>query len=337
MLEHVAHRRDTAKGTTAMHAAVIHEFGQPPHYEDFPEPRAGDGQVLVHMKAAGLHQIVRSLASGEHYGSTGMLPLIPGLDGVGVMEDGSRVYVGMPSPPYGTMAEVAAVDPMFCIPLPDSLDDYTAAAIFNPGMSSWLALRFRAGFQPGQHVLVNGATGTAGKLAVQIARQIGAERIIASGRNDRALSELLDLGADATIDLKLTDAEIVAAIASEVDSGGIDIVLDYLWGHPAETIIQGLMRHSLVRDAAHTRYVEIGQIAGPTVNLSAEALRGSALEILGSGGGSVPVEKVAEQFPEFLGLVASGDLKIDIDLEPLSTIEAAWQQPTSGRRLVFTI
>lgn len=321
-----------------MHAAVIHQFGQPPRYESFPEPEPDPGHILVRMKAAGLHHLVRSLASGSHYGSSEMLPLIPGVDGVGELEDGTRVYAGMPSPPYGTMAEMTAVNPMFCIPLPDTLEDHTAAAIFNPGMSSWLALQFRAQLQQGESVLINGATGTAGKLAVQIAKKLGAGRVIATGRNNKSLAKLPDLGADAVIDLKQAEDEIGAAVASEVDNGGIDIVLDYLWGHPTELVIQGLMRHSLVREASPVRFVEIGQVAGPTINLPAEVLRGSALEILGSGGGSMPIEKIAEQFPEFINLAASGDLKIDVDLEPLSNIEVAWQRkPTSGHRLVFTM
>ena len=153
-----------------MHAAVVRTFGQPPRCEEFPEPAAGEGEVIVQVRAAGLHPIVKALASGAHYGSSDALPLIPGVDGVGRLDDGTRVYFGMARPPYGTMAERTVVPRTMCLPLPDSLDDVTAAALVNPGMSAWLALTWRAQLARGETVLILGATGVSGQLAVQIAK-----------------------------------------------------------------------------------------------------------------------------------------------------------------------
>ncbi|MGH9585665.1 MAG: quinone oxidoreductase family protein, partial [Acidobacteriaceae bacterium] len=112
-----------------MKAAVVSSFGRPPQYGDFPDPDAAEGEVLVEVKAAGLHQIVRAVASGSHYSSAGTLPLVPGVDGVGRLADGKRVYFGATRPPYGTFAERTITRAAVCVPLPDGLDDVTAAAL----------------------------------------------------------------------------------------------------------------------------------------------------------------------------------------------------------------
>ena len=196
-----------------MQAAVVHTLGQPPRCEEFPEPTAGEGEVIVRVRAAGLHPIVKALASGGHYGSTDALPLIPGVDGVGQLDDGSRVYCAMARPPYGTMAARTVVPRTMCIPLPDSLDDVTAAALVNPGMSAWLALTWRAQLAPGETVLILGATGVAGQLAVQIAKLLGAGKVIAAGRNAQVLSTLPDLGADALLSRAQPEQGLIEEIA----------------------------------------------------------------------------------------------------------------------------
>src|SRR5215470_159190 len=180
-----------------MNAAVVSSFSAPPRYTTFADPQPGDGDLIVSVKAAGLHPIVRTLANGTHYGSTGELPFIPGVDGAGQLEDGTRVYFGTTRPPYGTFAEKAVTARWICIPLPDGLDEVTAAGIANPAISSWAALKARAKFVAGESVLILGATGIAGKLSVQIAKRLGARRVVAAGRNPRALEQLKDLGADA--------------------------------------------------------------------------------------------------------------------------------------------
>jgi NADPH:quinone reductase-like Zn-dependent oxidoreductase len=183
-----------------MNAAVVNAFGVPPRYTSFAEPVATDGEVLVNVSAVGLHRVVKALADGSHYASSNMLPLIPGVDGVGRLEDGTRVYFGMVRPPFGTFAERAVTAPHMCLPIPEALDDVTVAAIMNPGMSSWAAL-LRAHFVAGESVLILGATGVAGQLAVQVAKRLGARRVVASGRNPQVLEELEQRGADAVISL----------------------------------------------------------------------------------------------------------------------------------------
>src|ERR1700679_1357221 len=143
-----------------------------------------------------------------------MVPLIPGVDGVGRLEDGTRVYFGMVRPPFGTLAERAVTAPHMCLPIPEALDDVTVAAIMNPGMSSWAAL-LRAHFVAGESVLILGATGVAGQLAVQVAKRLGARRVIAAGRNPETLERLPMLGADAVISLAQPREALVAAFKNE--------------------------------------------------------------------------------------------------------------------------
>src|SRR5271156_4109978 len=188
-----------------MKAAIVLEAGKTPVYGDFKEPIAADGEVRINVTAAALSNVVRSRASGTHYSSSGDLPFVVGIDGVGRLDDGRRVYFVLPKPPLGSMSERTVVRSGQCVALPDGLDDVTAAAIANPGMSAWAAMKERAKLAAGETVLVNGATGTAGRLAVRIAKYMGAKKVIATGRNVEALKELKTLGADVTIPIGAAD------------------------------------------------------------------------------------------------------------------------------------
>ncbi|HVU68771.1 MAG TPA: zinc-binding alcohol dehydrogenase family protein [Ktedonobacteraceae bacterium] len=319
-----------------MKAAVVHAFGEAPRFEEFAEPMLAESEVMVNVLAAGLHPIVRMLADGSHYGSAHMLPLVAGVDGVGQLEDGQRVYFGLTRPPYGTMAERAAVPRSMCLPLPASLDEVTAAALFNPGLSSFLALRWRAQLKPGETVLVLGASGAAGRIAIQFARLLGAGRIIALGRNERILRTLPELGADVVISLNQSQEDLSKAIARESAQDGIHVILDYLWGSPTEAIIAGVTREGLTHTAPRVRLIEIGQMAGSTITLPASVLRSSGLEISGSGAGTAAVEQVIQAIPQFLEYAASGKLRIETTAVPLAEVEAAWRRPNlDNRRLVF--
>ena len=319
-----------------MKAAVLHTFGETPRFEEFAEPVPVEGKVLVEVLAAGLHPIVRSLAHGSHHGSTGTLPLIPGIDGVGRRADGRRVYFAGLRDPYGTMAERAAASARLCVPLPDSLNEFAAAALFNPGMSAWLALKWRGQLAPGETVLVLGATGTAGKLAIQMAKLFGAGKVIALGRNERILSTLPALGADVVISLEQPDEDLVAAIARESEQTGIHVIVDYLWGRPTEAVIAGITRKGLMHVAPRVRLVEVGQVAGDSITLPAPVLRSSGLEIYGCSAGTAPIERVMETIPQLVELAASGKLSVDVETIPLAEVESAWQRPAfDNRRLVF--
>jgi NADPH:quinone reductase-like Zn-dependent oxidoreductase len=316
-----------------MNAAVVESFEKPPRYTTFPDPVPTDDEILVNVTAAGLHPIVKALAKGAHYGSTGQLPLIPGVDGVGRNPDGTRIFFGGSRPPYGTFAERAITKTVMCFPIPDALDDATVAAMMNPAMSSWAALQHRAQFVAGESVLILGATGSAGQLAVQIARRFGAKRVVAVGRNPQALEETRSLGADATISLSQDHDALVSALRTEL-ANKIDIVLDYLWGPPAEALLAAIVQKGLDHSAGRLRYIQIGNSAGPNISLNAAALRSSGLELLGSGFGSVSMDKLFASLRAALQEAAKNPFKVRATIAPLRDVEKLWNSPEDGR-LVF--
>jgi NADPH2:quinone reductase len=318
-----------------VNAALVCSFEAPPRYTNFADPTAAEGETIVNVTAAGLHPIVKALAKGTHYGSSGILPFIPGVDGVGRKEDGTRVYFGVSRSPYGTFAERALAANKMCLALPDGIDDATAAGLANPGMSSWVALVERAKFVAGEGVLILGATGVAGQLAVQIAKRLGAKRVVAAGRNPPALAELKSLGADAIVSLDQEHEPLVASFRREVMEQGIDVVLDYLWGKPAEALLESISQKGLTRAAPRIRYVEIGESAGRTITLPGAALRSSALELIGSGFGSASMDQIFRALGKFFAAAAQTPFQMKIKVAPLRDVEQLWNENEKGARLVF--
>jgi NADPH:quinone reductase-like Zn-dependent oxidoreductase len=319
-----------------MKAAVLHELGDVPRYEDFEDPAAVQGEALVRVKAASLKNSDKMMANGAHYDSHSDLPVVCGSDGVGLLEDGRRVFCGGPRPPFGMMAERTVVSRLRCLPVPDNISDEVAAALPNPSLSSWLPLTWRAHLKHGETVLILGATGVAGKLAVQIAKHLGAGRVIAAGRNKSILESLHELGADATISLDVPDGTLRDAFVQETRTSHFDIVLDYLWGHPTEVLLDALTGHDTLAVSSRVRLIEIGEMAGAAVNLHAAALRSSAVEIYGSGGGGiVPPEAILEAIPRAWSLAADGKLRIDIETVSLAELGKVWPKDSKGRRIVL--
>jgi NADPH:quinone reductase-like Zn-dependent oxidoreductase len=316
-----------------MHAAVLHALGTPPRYEQFPEPAAGDAEVIVHVHAASLKPVDKQLASGSHYASPRQFPVVCGLDGVGHLSDGQRVFFGGTRAPYGAMAQRTVVRRAFCFPIPDGVDDETAAALPNPGVSAWLSLTHRARLTPGENVLILGATGLTGTLAVKIAKLLGAGRVVAAGRNPQALDTLHQLGADAIIHLDLPANELGPAFVREAGQSGFQVVIDYLWGRPAETFLATTTRKEFAAVTSETRFVQVGESAGPTISLPAAVLRSSALTILGTAG-IPPRDVLVDALHQVLTHAASGELRIETERVPLAEIESAWQRDQPRRRLV---
>jgi NADPH:quinone reductase-like Zn-dependent oxidoreductase len=316
-----------------MKAAVVNTPGELPKFQDFDEPTLQEGEVLIHARAAGVHPVVKSIASGAHYSASGSGPIIPGVDGVGTLEDGTRVYFGGARKPWGTMAERVAVPRSMYIPVPDGIDNVTAAAIANPGMSGWVALKDRAGLLPGETVLILGATGVAGQLAIQVARQMGAKRIVGAGRNVDALRSA---GLDEVIALNQPEDDLRKAFVAEAVAG-IDVVIDYLWGRPTELLLEALAKGFKAEATHRTRLVEVGASAGPSITLPASILRSIDLTILGSGFGAASIDRIFAAVSEFFALAAEGALKVDVDVVPLSDVETAWNRANKGRRIVLTV
>ena len=314
-----------------MKAALVQGPGRTPAYLDFAEPAPRLGEVRIRVAAAALSPLARGRASGAHYSATDAFPFVAGVDGVGRLDDGRRVYFGFPKAPHGAMAEATVAAEAFCVPLPDDLDDLTAAAIANPGMSSWAALTERAELKAGETVLINGATGTAGRLAVQIARRLGAGRVIATGRNAEALSAL---GADATIPL-IDDGAALEKIFAPVVGEGVDVVIDYLWGKSAESLLKAAAKAG--KSARPLRFVQVGAMSGADIVLPAAVLRASAIELIGSGLGSVPFDRLIRSIGAVLEAAVPAGFTIACKAVPLSDVERAWRENDAARRTVFTI
>ena len=333
-----------------MRAAVVESFDTPPTYRDFPTPAPGSPhEVVVDIVAAGLHPRVRSQADGSHYTSDDALPLVPGIDGVGRAPDGSLRYFVLPDTHVGSMAERTVVDVRRSIVLPPDCDPVQIAAAMNPAMSSWVALRQRISFTAGQSVLVLGTTGNAGRLAVQVAKHLGASHVIGAGRRPDRLAEIAGLGADVTVSLDgdKENGPVADALGSVVQikvlgadrlgraARDVDVVLDYLWGQPTADAMLAVVLLRTDRERP-LRWVEVGSVAGPTAAIPSAALRAARLQIVGSGQGSVPTEDIVAELPDLAAEIARGSLRIDTRTVALADIATAWTD-TSGRDRIVVV
>ena len=318
----------------SMHAAVVRSFDHPPCYETCDPPRpSGPDEVLADVLAVGLHPRVRSDASGRHYTSRGTLPMIPGIDGVGRLPDGRRVYFVVADGIQGSMAERVVVDLRRAVDLGEDVEALKVAAAINPAMSSWVALRRRVPLQPGQSVLVLGATGNAGTMAVQVAKRLGAGRVIGAGRNAERLAGLPSVGADEVVALA-EDSEITASRLAAA-AADVDVVIDYLWGQPTATAMMTLLNARSDRSRA-LDWIQIGAIAGPTIELPSVALRAANLRIQGIGQGAVSTETYLAELPSLVGEIDSGAIAVNVRPVALSDVESAWRHTDrAGERTVL--
>lgn len=316
-----------------MRAAVVRSFEQPPRCEEFDVPvPQGPDEMLVDVIASGLHPRVRSQAAGSHYTSTEELPLVPGIDGVGRGPDGELRYFVLPDTTMGAMAEKTVIDERRSIVLPDECDPIRISAAMNPAMSSWVALRKRIDFEPGQSVLVMGATGNAGQIAIQIAKHLGASHVIGAGRDPERLAVLDALGADATVSLAGDQEDVFEQLGDQ--AADVDVVLDYLWGETTAVAMRAILVNRTDRSSPIT-WIEVGAITSPTASLPAEALRGARLSIVGSGQGSVPTRDLLADLPELAYQISRESFQVSAEAIPLSDVERAWKDTSSQRRIVI--
>lgn len=324
-----------------MKAAVLYQPGQLPRYADVPAPSAPQpGEVVLAMRAAALKHLDRSQAQGTHYTSPAAGPVAPkiiGGDGVGLLPDGTRMF-GLGS--GGMLAEQALVRADRLVPVPAALDDATAAALPNAVAGAAMALRFRAGLQPGDTVLINGATGFTGRVAVQLARLYGAGRVVATGRNAASLQALPGLGADEVISLEQPAAQLTEQLRALHARTPIDVIIDYLWGSSAELLLQAVQGSGGFTH--RVRFVSVGSMAGDAVQLSSAVLRGTNLQLSGSGLGSWPRVALGKFFgsilPEAYELAAAGRLRVETVTMPLAAIEHVWDRAVpGGQRLVVLV
>jgi NADPH:quinone reductase-like Zn-dependent oxidoreductase len=315
-------------------AAVVSSFDIAPRYEEFSLPAvAGEHDLVIDVIAAGLHPRVRSQADGSHYTSTDELPLVPGIDGVGRGADGLLRYFILPDTTLGAMAEQTVIDARRSIVLPEDSDPIAVAAGMNPAMASWIALRRRVQFEAGQNVLILGATGNAGQMAIQVAKLFGAEQVIAVGRGGDRLAALRALGATDTVSL---DGDAVA-VARRLGQAGadVDVVIDFLWGEPAMAAMVAVVTDRADRGRPLT-WVQIGSVAGFTASIPSVALRAARLQIVGSGQGSVSTRDILAELPTLAQAITSGKIDVNARAVPLADVEQAWAEAAgSARRIVL--
>jgi NADPH2:quinone reductase len=303
-----------------MKAAVLHEHGEPPRIDEFDEPVEGDGHVLAHVTAAGINHLDLLKASGGFYTGPPPVPSVVGSDGVARLEDGRRVFFDSTTGPYGSMAERTLVDEKSLLDVPDQVDDEVAAALGNSGLAAWLALAWKAALEPGETVLVLGATGAVGSVAVQAAKTLGAGRVVAAARAGERLERLRERGADAIVELDVED-DLPAALTAATGDGA-DVIVDPLWGEPALAAMQA---------AAHdARHVQIGHMAGTTLELPATLVRSRGLQLLGFVVFDTPLELRRAAYTHLTRAAGRGEIEIDLERVPLEDVDEAWQRQQEG-------
>ena len=317
-----------------MRAAVLRETGTVPSLEDFPEPIARDDEVLLTVLASAFKPVDKQLAAGTHFARPREFPVVCGTDGVGRLADGSRVFFGGPSRPYGAFAERTTVRRSQCFAVPDGIDDAAAAAIANPGVSAWLTLTNRAKLAQRETVLILGATGVTGMLAIQIAKILGASRVVAAGRNPERLAALAAVGADATISLNQAPEQLTEAFRRQNSERRFDVIVDYVWGTPTEMLLAALTAQEFGASGSETRLVQAGESAGSTIQLHAAALRSTALTMMGTAG-VPPLEVLSAALAQVFGHAAAGRLRVETEQARLCDLESAWSRVSGSRRLVF--
>ncbi|BEJ11710.1 hypothetical protein CspHIS471_0201700 [Cutaneotrichosporon sp. HIS471] len=319
-----------------MKAAIVESAGSAPVYGDIAAPTPTGDQVVVNMTAAALSNLTKMRAAGTHYSGSTPFPFVPGFDGVG-KHNGERVYFALPDGKYGALGEQALVNRAFLRPIPADLDDATAAAIANPGMSAWGSMVHRAHLQSGETVLVNGATGTAGRICVQLAKLLGAGKVIATGRNVNELEQVKALGADVVIPFNLpgSEEEFKTAIVAEYKKG-VDVIVDYLYGPSASIILSAIPGN--LEDGHRVRFVNVGTAGGAgEIPISAALLRSSALEMMGSGLASIPMSVLLDSIGEVFKVASKIKLADDDVQVPLADISKAWAQKGAKPRIVITM
>jgi len=297
-------------------AAILHAHGAAPEPGDFADPDDAAGCVVVEVAAAGLHHLDLHKASGTFYTGPPALPSVVGTDGVGRLEDGRRVYFDTCVAPYGSMAERALVAADALLDVADGVEDHVAAALGNTGLAAWLALSWRAELRPGETVLVLGATGAVGSVAVQVAKLLGAGRVVAADLAQERLHHLLERGADAVVEID-TAAELDAALR-EAAGGHVDVTIDMLWGAPAVAAMQAAGRGA--------RHIEIGNMAGAELTLPAPLIRSVSLDVRGFSVAHPPVELRREAYLRLTDHAARGDVRVDVERVPLAGVAAAWER-----------
>ena len=302
-----------------MRAAVINSYGEPPAVESFELPRPAEGQETVEIELAGLNPVDLVIASGTFDAGQPPVPYVPGREGIGRLQSGERIWFDGAIPPSGSLAERAVIDSGSGIPVPDGTGPEQAIAFGVAGLAAWLSLQWRGRLQPGESVLVLGASGVVGQIAIQAARLLGAGRVTGAARSAAGRQKVLALGADAVVDTAAPD--LTAAIVRET-GGGPDLVIDGLWREPAAAALEAIRPTG--------RLVQVGNSAGRQSTITAGRLRGASLEIRGHRNFWAPREVREAAFRTMCGHADRGELEIEVEVIPLERAVEAWEKQAAG-------
>ncbi|HWX74841.1 MAG TPA: zinc-binding alcohol dehydrogenase family protein [Solirubrobacteraceae bacterium] len=316
-------------------AAVMHEYGKPPQFDSFDAPPApAEGQLLVEVELGGLNPVDIAFSEQRYVVPSPPLPYVAGIEAVGRVSasatpeiaPGARVYVDVPVVPHGTFAAATLAYAATAIPIPEEVDAGLACAVGIAGVAAFVSLEHRARLNPGEKVVVLGATGVVGSIALQAARLLGASAIVAVGRDRGRLRAARELGATASAEIG--EGDLTEAIR-EASGGPADVVIDTLCGAPAEAALEAL--------AIGGRLVQLGRSAAETMQLRSATVRGRALSIIGHTNGLTPPDVRRRAYEWLLARASTGELRVEVERVPLSGVAEAWvrQKASPGHKLVL--
>jgi NADPH:quinone reductase-like Zn-dependent oxidoreductase len=303
-----------------MRAVILRQYGSTPALGEFDDPRAADGEVVADVLAAGLNPVDLRRSSGTYYGGSPPLPSVAGKEGVAALPDGRRVYFDPAVEPYGSFADRTLLDTETVFDVPADLEPALAVCLGIAGLAGWLALEWSARLREGETVLVLGASGAVGQVAVQAARLLGAGHVVAAARSLDGLERAVELGADATV--PIGEAADLAEAIRDAAGGGVDVVVDPLWGDPAVAAVTACNRFA--------RHVQLGESAAAEAALSSAAVRGKPLSIIGHTNYAVPLEDRRAAYERMAAHAVAGELTVDFERVALEAAPAAWERQREG-------
>ncbi|MFO7573222.1 MAG: zinc-binding alcohol dehydrogenase family protein [Gaiellaceae bacterium] len=306
-----------------MRAARITELGSA------PQPVEIDSDGAIEVVAVALNPLDLAVGAGRFYGGHPPLPYVPGAEAVGRL-NGLRVYLfgeGFGVRRDGFLVEETDYPIERAIPVPDELDDATGAAAGIVGVAAWVPLARLAPVHRGDRVLVLGATGLVGQVAVQVARLLGAERVVAAGRDAARLERAVELGADVSVQLE--GDGLAERMRDACGGDGPTLVFDPIWGEPARAAIDAA--------APRARVVNLGQSAGPETTISSAAVRGKQLTIVGHANVAMAPDDRRAAYEDVAAHVAAGRIHLDLETFPLDRVAEAWSAQAAGRKAVILL
>jgi NADPH2:quinone reductase len=311
-------------------AAVIESIGSLPVVKDLDEPVRVEGQTLIEIVAAPINPIDISSAAGRYPGGSPDTPFVSGREAVGRVVESDSYRRGVPvyAAGLGFMAERAVVNDGDAVEIPDDVDPALASCFGVAGLAAWLAIEWRGDLREGETVLVLGASGAVGAIAVQAAKLLGAGRVVAAGRKAELLARASELGADATVNLG-EHGDLAAAFLEACD-GQLDLVIDPVWGEPGAAAVKAT--------SFGGRVVQLGQSAGKEATLESGWIRTKLLSLLGHTNFAAPADVRDDAYLRMVRHAAAGELTVDYELIPLDQVADAWQRQESspGRKLVLS-